>query len=350
MSDHPAPPPAPTTGTEVPQPGAARKLVAVLLGLTAVVTLMLCAFALPSVNGGPHRVPIGVSGPQAAAQSLQKTLDGDEWNVTVYDSVEALTSAVEDREITGGLVLAPEGVDVYTATAGAPMAGSALTALANSVAAEQQTKPTLHELAPFPEDDPRGAGFSSAALPLVFGGMIPAVLLTRLFPGHAGLRTRLAGAALFSLFAGASVAAFLQWGTGSLAGDYGITALGLSLGMAALSLTFIGLEALTGMAGFGIGAAVMMLLGNPLSGLGTGPYWLPGGWAAVGQLLPPGASGSLLRANAFFDGTGAGAPALVLTAWVVLGLALILIADRRGAKAVRTGAASAKPAAPVPSV
>ncbi|MFD5494195.1 hypothetical protein ACFYY3_11100 [Streptomyces sp. NPDC001812] len=344
MSDHPTPPPAPPTGTEAPQPGAARKLVAVLLGLTAVVTLMLCAFALPSVNGGPHKVPIGVSGPQAAARSLEKTLDGDEWDVTVYDSAEALTSAVKGREITGGLVLAPEGVAVYTATAGAPLAGGALTAMAHSVAAEQQTKPTVHELAPFPEDDPRGAGFSAAALPLVFGGMIPAVLLARLFPGRTGLRTRLAGAVLFSLFAGTAVTAFLQWGTGSLAGDYWITALGLSLGLAALSMTFVGLEALTGMAGFGIGAAVMMLLGNPLSGLGTGPYWLPGGWAALGQLLPPGASGSLLRANAFFDGTGAGAPALVLTAWVVLGLALILIADRRGARTVRTGAASAEPA------
>lgn len=73
-----------------------------------------------------------------------------------------------------------------------------------------------------------------------------------------------------------------------------------------------------------------MLLGNPLSGLASGPHWLPGGWATLGQILPPGASGSLLRANAFFDGTGAGAPALVLGCWAVLGLALMVIADRRG--------------------
>ncbi|SNT20999.1 hypothetical protein SAMN05216276_1028102 [Streptosporangium subroseum] len=30
----------------------------------------------------------------------------------------------------------------------------------------------------------------------------------------------------------------------------------------------------------------MMLIGNPLSGM-TGPYWLPTGWATLGQLLPP---------------------------------------------------------------
>ncbi|CAM5609976.1 hypothetical protein STENM36S_06825 [Streptomyces tendae] len=102
------------------------------------------------------------------------------------------------------------------------------------------------------------------------------------------------------------------------------------LGMTALSTTLLGLQSLLGIAGFGLGTALMMLLGNPLSGLATGPHWLPDGWATVGQLPPPGAAGSLLRANAFFDGTGTGYPALVLTAWVVLGCALTLIADRRG--------------------
>ncbi|MGA5196550.1 hypothetical protein [Streptomyces exfoliatus] len=52
------------------------------------------------------------------------------------------------------------------------------------------------------------------------------------------------------------------------------------------------------MAGFGLGAVVVMFLGNPLSGVASGPHWLPDGWVTVGQLLPPGASGSLLRANA----------------------------------------------------
>lgn len=49
----------------------------------------------------------------------------------------------------------------------------------------------------------------------------------------------------------------------------------------------------------------------------------------LGHLLPPGASGSLLRANAFFDGNGAGGPVLVLAVWVVAGLALMRVADRR---------------------
>ncbi|MEV6201351.1 hypothetical protein AB0M64_15385 [Streptomyces sp. NPDC051771] len=337
--------PSPSAEVSRSRPGAARKLVAVLLGLTAAVVLMLCAFALPSVNGGPHEVPVGVAGPQAATEGLRNSLDGPEWDVTVYDDAKALTAAVEEREIPGGVVISPGKIDIYTATAGAPMASNALTALGNAAAAQQQVRPTVHELAPYPDDDPRGAGFGAAGLPLVFGGMIPAIALTRLFPGPAGLRTRLTGVVLFSLLAGAAVTAFLQYGTGSLTGAYWVTALGLSLGMAALSTTFIGLEALLGFAGLGAGAAVMMLLGNPLSGLATGPYWLPSGWATFGQLLPPGASGSLLRANAYFDGTGAQTPLLTLAAWVALGLVLLLVADRRGAGKTGTGVAAAQPQA-----
>ncbi|MFD6784050.1 hypothetical protein [Streptomyces diastaticus] len=241
----------------------------------------------------------------------------------------------------GGIALGAEGVDVYTATAAGPSTAGALTTVGNTLAEQQQAQATVHDVVPFSQDDPRGAGLASAARPMIFGGIVPAVALTRLFPGHSRLRTRLVGVLAFSLVAGAAVAAFLQFATGSLDGNYWLTSLGLSLGMAALATAFVGLEALLSFAGLGAGAAVMMFLGNPLSGLATGPHWLPAGWAALGQALPPGASGSLLRANAYFDGTGALIPALTLTAWVALGLALALIADRRG-RSPRTAAAQAE--------
>ncbi len=115
---------------------------------------MLCAFALPSVNGGPHEVPIGVTGPQAAAEGLGAKLDGPEWDVTVYEDTAALTTAIQEREVAGGLALGTGGIDVYTATAGAPTATGALTALGNAAADRQHVKATVHDLVPFPGDDP----------------------------------------------------------------------------------------------------------------------------------------------------------------------------------------------------
>ncbi|MGW0930507.1 hypothetical protein [Streptomyces sp. NPDC002644] len=329
----------PETPPPAPRP-AAGKLITVVLGLTALVVAMLVAFALPAVNGGPQDIPIGVTGPARATAGLERATAGTEWEVTRYRDAGELTAAVEDREIVGGIAVTPSGVTLYQATAAAPQAAAALTAMATGAAERQQARLTVEDLAPFPADDPRGAGFSAAALPMVFGGIVPAIVLARLFPTRTGVR--LAGATLFSVAAGFAVAAMLQFGIGSLAGDYWVNALGLSLGIAALALTLLGLEAVFGLPGFGVGAALMMLLANPLSGFASGPHWLPGGWADLGQLLPPGASGSLLRANAFFDGAGATGPALVLAGWVVLGTALLLAGGRRrNARAARADTATA---------
>lgn len=311
-------------------PGTGRKLTLIVLGLAALITTMLCAFTLPSLHSGPHSVPLGVTGPEQITKALREGIDGDAWDVRLYPTPAALQAAVKDQDIAGGLAVTADHVDVYTATAGGPSAAGALAALGDGVAARHTTRATVHDLAPFTEDDPRGAGMTAALLPMIFGGIFPALVLGSAFPGHRGLRTRITGALLFSLVAGAAIAAVLQFATHSIDGNYWLTALGLVLGTAALSTTILGLQAVLGMAGFALGGALMMLLGNPLSGLVTGPHWLPAGWAALGQLLPPGASGSLLRANAFFDGSGAGRPALVLLLWVGTGIALALFADRRG--------------------
>ncbi|MET7744286.1 hypothetical protein [Streptomyces sp. NPDC005385] len=311
-------------------PGTGRKLTLVVLGLAALITAMLCAFALPSLHSGPHQVPVGATGPARVTEALQESLDGPNWDVRLYEASADIESAVKSGDLAGGLAVTARGIEVYTATAGGPSATSALTALGERVAAQHDASVTVRDLVPFTEDDPRGAGLTAALMPMIFGGIFPALILSSVFPGHRGLRIRLAGALMFSAVAGTAVAAVLQFGTHSVDGTFGLTALGVILGMAAMSTLLLGLQARLGVAGFAFGGALMMLLGNPLSGLATGPHWLPDGWATVGQLLPPGASGSLLRANGFFDGSGGGSAVLVLMVWVVLGIGLALIADRGG--------------------
>jgi len=65
-----------------------------------------------------------------------------------------------------------------------------------------------------------------------------------------------------------------------------------------------------------------------VSGLTSAPELLPQPWGAVGQLLPPGATGTLLRSVAFFDGAGGAVAAWVLGAWAAGGLLLAAIAGR----------------------
>lgn len=68
----------------------------------------------------------------------------------------------------------------------------------------------------------------------------------------------------------------------------------------------------------------MMFIANPLSGMATGWQWLPSPWGFIGQLLPIGSSGTLIRSVAFFDGEGIGMPLSVLFNWVIVGVALTI--------------------------
>ena len=60
---------------------------------------------------------------------------------------------------------------------------------------------------------------------------------------------------------------------------WGVTA-GLTLGAVAMALPVLGLGSLFSRVGLGIGTALTMLLGNPLSGLMSAPEMLP---RCVGQ-------------------------------------------------------------------
>ncbi|MGH8828200.1 MAG: hypothetical protein ACRDVZ_11530, partial [Jiangellaceae bacterium] len=220
--------------------------------------------------------------------------------------------------------------EVLIASAASPVVAQLLQQVAEAMAAgaDGPSGPAVTDVVPLPEDDPRGVGLIAGALPLVIGGIAVGVAMSLVITG---VGRRIAGAAIVSATSGLLNAALLQYWLGSLQGNYWANAAAIALVVAAMSFTVIGLHAVMGRAGLALGAAIMLLLGNPLSGLTSAPVMLPEGWGALGQLLPPGAGGSLLRSTAFFDGAGAGAPLLVLTAWIAFGLVLAAIGSLTGA-------------------
>jgi hypothetical protein len=90
-----------------------------------------------------------------------------------------------------------------------------------------------------------------------------------------------------------------------------------------------GLHAAFGEAGAVAGALVMVLIGNPFSAVGTAPEMLPRPVGAIGQLMPPGAGGNLLRSTGLFDGAAAGGHVAVLAVWAAAGFALLLATAAR---------------------
>ena len=118
--------------------------------------------------------------------------------------------------------------------------------------------------------------------------------------------------------------AIVQGWLGIIEGPWLLNAAVLSLGVLAIASVVTGLAALIGPAGIGVAAVLMVFVGNPWSGIASAPELLPQLAGFIGQLLPPGASGQLLRSTAFFDGAGAGTHLAALLAWTALGVGAIL--------------------------
>jgi hypothetical protein len=118
-----------------------------------------------------------------------------------------------------------------------------------------------------------------------------------------------------------ALAAYLiaQGYLGALPGQHLETWAVLALMMYALASTVASLVALIGPPGMGLGALVLVFVGNPFSGSSSAPELLPKAVAEIGQLLPPGAGASLLRETAYFHGHGPVAHLAVLIGWSVFG-------------------------------
>lgn len=295
-------------------------------GLAAVLLVLLALFILPSLKSGPHDLPLGLVGDPAsvsqAGDSLATVLPGA-YVTQTYASADELRAAMESRDVVGGLVIAEAGIEAMVASAGSTAISGTLTATATRLAAMAELPLAVTDVVPLPAADPNGIGIGGLAFPLVFGGIVPVVAFASVFPRSNGWH--LGGIVTFSVMGGALVAAVLEFWFGSISGVFLPVAGSMALGIAALALPLAGLQQVAGGKGFTIGAMAMMFLGNPLAGIATTGAWLPSGIGLFGQMLPPGATGSLVRSAAYFGGAGSMVPAVTLLAWVALGALLITI-------------------------
>lgn len=316
-------------GTAGHRPSAAGRAAGLVLVLTAALAVLAVAFALPAAKSRPHDIPIGIAGPQAAtgqvARALEQRAPGA-FDVTYYPGEQALREAIRDRQVYGGVSFGPEPT-VFTATGASPVVAQLLGQIGAGLA--QQTGHALptEDLAPPTAQDPRGAGLAAAALPITLAGILPAIALVLLVPGARW--TALTAAVGFAGLMGLTVALLLRYVLGSIEDNLWGVAAGLALGVLAALLVMLGLGTMFGKVGLATGAALALLVGNPLSGLTSAPEMLPGGWGTVGQLLPQGATATLLRSTAYFAGSGAAMAIAVLTCWAMAGLVLLLAAGLR---------------------
>ncbi|MBA0049735.1 ABC transporter permease [Streptomyces sp. AJS327] len=296
-----------------------RSVIAVVVLIPAVIAFAMWAFLWPNARLEPRDLPLGVAGPAQATAPVTAELERRDgaFEIHTYADEAAARTAIEEREVYGAVVVTQKGPRLLTASAASPAVAELLT----DAVGERGDRPMpTKDVVPLPDEDPRGTALNSSVLPMSLAGIAMGAAVTGL-----GLRgTRAATAVLGAATAVGLVAAGIahSW-LGALAGDWWAEAGSFALVALAGGATVAGLAALLGAGGIGLGALLVMLLGNPFSGVASAPELLPEPAAALGQWLPPGAGGQLLRSVAYFDGSAVGGPLVTLGVWSLLGLALI---------------------------
>jgi hypothetical protein len=321
--------------------GGSRLVVALVVAVVAIQALMLFAFAWPATRTGPREVPIALAGPPPAVGAIERglsTAPGPDDGIPAFRVIRvadeaAAVNAIRDREAYGAVVVSPAGPRLLVASAAGPAVAQLLRSAAGRLAPGGASVP-VQDVVPLPANDPTGAGLAAGMLPLVItsavGGLFAAMLLQR--RSH-----RLTMVVGLAALAGLAAAALLQYGLEVTEGSYWALTGVAALLVGATAAAVAGLGAVLGRAGAALGLLVMVFLGNPLSAAATAPQMLPRPWGDLGQLMPPGAGVTAVRSVAFFDGAALGTPALVLSIWLLVGLALVALGkarqptERRGA-------------------
>jgi hypothetical protein len=311
-----------------------RQLLIVSVIAPLVITLAVLAFAWPSSRTQPRDLPVGVVGTSAATERVVQGLDRGQpggFDLHLYADDAAARAAIEHRDVYGAFEVTPGDLTVLTATAASPAVAQLLTTVAQQTAHQLQATLATVDVVPSSRDDARSSTFISMMSPLVLGGEILAVIVAVLIGFRPAVRQLLA-LGIVSAATGFGVFLVAQTYLDALPGDHLATWGALSLTLFALSATTAGLATLIGPAGVAVGAALMVFVGNPFSGVNSAPELLPKAVARLGQLMPPGAGSNLLRSTAYFDDNGAAIHVVVLVAWSVFGIIAVVEGHRRAGR------------------
>jgi len=339
------------------------KVISTSVLASLVVALVVLAFTWPTKTMEAKNLPVSITGPEVTVSQFEQSLKDrgiETFELKQATSREDAENQIKQRETYGAIVFT-EGAAPEVLTA--PAANAAATQMLNGVAtqlnaqiqhqalaaktqaltqaieaggeqgaqaaaqleqmkvqAEQASAMEVKTTAvvPLSENDSSGTGLAIAAFPLVMGGTIGGMLSLTLINGT---WRRFATATLYAVIGGALTALILSTWFGFIPGDFATLWAAFSATYLATASFIVGVSALSSpLAGLGLGAVITMFIGNPIAGASMPSVFLPGAWGAIGQMMVPGASSTLLRSIAYFPEVATSGQWLVLGSWIAFGL------------------------------
>ena len=371
----------PTTKTlaETPERSSWLKVISTSLLASLIVAVVILAFTWPTKTMEAKNLPVSITGPEVTVSQFEQSLKDrgiETFELKQATSREDAENQIKQRETCGAIVFT-EGAAPEVLTA--PAANAAATQMLNGVATQLNAQIQHQALAaktqaltqaieaggeqgaqaaaqleqmkaetekasamtvkttavvPLSESDSSGSGIAISAFPLVIGGILGGSFSALRVNGT---WRRFVTATLYAVIGGALTALILNVWFGLIPGDFATLWAAFSATYLATASFIVGVSALTApIVGLGVGAVITMFIGNPISGASMPSVFLPGAWGAIGQMMVPGASSTLLRSIAYFPEVATSGQWLVLGSWIAFGLLAGVIGwalkERRSAK------------------
>ncbi|WP_294642372.1 ABC transporter permease [uncultured Rothia sp.] len=355
------------------------KVISTSLLASLIVAVVILAFTWPTKTMEAKNLPVSITGPEVTVSQFEQSLKDrgiETFELKQATSREDAENQIKQRETYGAIVFT-EGAAPEVLTA--PAANAAATQMLNGVATQLNAQIQHQALAaktqaltqaieaggeqgaqaaaqleqmkaetekasamtvkttavvPLSESDSSGSGIAISAFPLVIGGILGGSFSALRVNGT---WRRFVTATLYAVIGGALTALILNVWFGLIPGDFATLWAAFSATYLATASFIVGVSALTApIVGLGVGAVITMFIGNPISGASMPSVFLPGAWGAIGQMMVPGASSTLLRSIAYFPEAATSDQWLVLGSWIAFGLLAGVIGwalkERRPAK------------------
>lgn len=358
--------------TDAPHTPWPKALITAVIA-TFVVSLVLLAFAWPTVTSSAQHLPVAVVGSPDQVNAMTEKLPDNLLDLHPAADRDLAVHRIETREVYGAIILG-EQPEILVAGAASPVASQMLTQAGTSMqrqidqqviasmtegieklqqamaqggrqnagaapSAPGATPPAAGEVptvkitdvVPLADSDPRGSGLAIAGLPLAMGGMIGGALISLLV---SGTWRRMAAIAAYGVLGGLTLVLILQPWLDILQGSFWVNAGATGMGLVATAALIVGLNSVFGRVGIALGAIITVFIGNPLSGLTQPKEFILQPWGEIGQWLVPGLSGTILRDLSYFPHADLTWQALALAGWAVFGAILIMIGHYRNQGAV----------------
>jgi hypothetical protein len=299
-------------------------LVPPLVGGLLIVVVFIGLIGTAIRSPQPHDIPVGLVGPAPAVQQMTSAFGANApgaFQFTTYASEQEARAALDDRSVDGVLVLG-SGTLIVAGAEGDGATGVITAAFTNAFKAQGNAL-TVETVHPFPSGDAHG---------LILFFVVVATLISTLASQAimiatvkvVGLGLRLSFIAAYGVLVGLTAMGMATWISGGY-GDGVWAAAGLvALASMALGAMVGGLARLLGPPGIGL-AALLMLLSLVSSGGPVGSQLLPDFYRALAPWTIAAQVYNALRGALFFGGAALAGPIAVLTGWLVVGAALIVL-------------------------